>query len=178
MKIRMFFLQVEGVQGASDSSGLAPAQVSLCSIFLSFPHLFCSKFTFLLLSVLHFLCFFPLQTPSSRLDQEPASDTSYSVPRRITSHLGTKVSEGGERVIDGNLQINLCNFLLTFKWDTECFIHLSYFIWSKNTLKHEKQESTQTARTFTHAKGSRSRGNVGKVTELRSIIFQAWKFME
>uniref|UniRef100_A0A8C5G4S2 Adenomatous polyposis coli N-terminal dimerisation domain-containing protein n=1 Tax=Gouania willdenowi TaxID=441366 RepID=A0A8C5G4S2_GOUWI len=27
----------------------------------------------------------------SRLDQEPTNDTSYSVPRRITSHLGTKV---------------------------------------------------------------------------------------
>uniref|UniRef100_A0A8D3CBU4 Adenomatous polyposis coli N-terminal dimerisation domain-containing protein n=1 Tax=Scophthalmus maximus TaxID=52904 RepID=A0A8D3CBU4_SCOMX len=27
----------------------------------------------------------------SRLDQEPANETSYSVPRRITSHLGTKV---------------------------------------------------------------------------------------
>uniref|UniRef100_A0A673AMH0 APC regulator of WNT signaling pathway n=1 Tax=Sphaeramia orbicularis TaxID=375764 RepID=A0A673AMH0_9TELE len=28
---------------------------------------------------------------SSRLDHEPANETSYSVPRRITSHLGTKV---------------------------------------------------------------------------------------
>uniref|UniRef100_A0AAQ5XVH6 Adenomatous polyposis coli N-terminal dimerisation domain-containing protein n=1 Tax=Amphiprion ocellaris TaxID=80972 RepID=A0AAQ5XVH6_AMPOC len=28
---------------------------------------------------------------SSRLDHEPASETSYSMPRRITSHLGTKV---------------------------------------------------------------------------------------
>ncbi|XP_069557042.1 adenomatous polyposis coli protein [Brachyistius frenatus] len=31
------------------------------------------------------------QSASSRLDQEPANETSYSVPRRITSHLGTKV---------------------------------------------------------------------------------------
>ncbi|KAK2818474.1 hypothetical protein Q5P01_024035 [Channa striata] len=31
------------------------------------------------------------QTSNSRLDHEPASETSYSVPRRITSHLGTKV---------------------------------------------------------------------------------------
>ncbi|XP_042250543.1 adenomatous polyposis coli protein isoform X1 [Thunnus maccoyii] len=31
------------------------------------------------------------QSSSSRLDHEPANETSYSVPRRITSHLGTKV---------------------------------------------------------------------------------------
>ncbi|XP_041825961.1 adenomatous polyposis coli protein isoform X2 [Melanotaenia boesemani] len=31
------------------------------------------------------------QSASSRLEQEPANETSYSVPRRITSHLGTKV---------------------------------------------------------------------------------------
>lgn len=31
------------------------------------------------------------QSSSSRLDQEPSNETSYSVPRRITSHLGTKV---------------------------------------------------------------------------------------
>ncbi|KAF7217598.1 adenomatous polyposis coli protein isoform X1 [Nothobranchius furzeri] len=31
------------------------------------------------------------QSSGSRLDQEPANETSYSVPRRITSHLGTKV---------------------------------------------------------------------------------------
>ncbi|XP_067341290.1 adenomatous polyposis coli protein isoform X2 [Channa argus] len=31
------------------------------------------------------------QTSSSRLDHEPANETNYSVPRRITSHLGTKV---------------------------------------------------------------------------------------
>ncbi|XP_028317831.1 adenomatous polyposis coli protein isoform X2 [Gouania willdenowi] len=31
------------------------------------------------------------QSCGSRLDQEPTNDTSYSVPRRITSHLGTKV---------------------------------------------------------------------------------------
>ncbi|KAK5612530.1 hypothetical protein CRENBAI_012306 [Crenichthys baileyi] len=31
------------------------------------------------------------QSSSSRLDQESANETSYSVPRRITSHLGTKV---------------------------------------------------------------------------------------
>uniref|UniRef100_A0A7N8XYU4 APC regulator of WNT signaling pathway n=1 Tax=Mastacembelus armatus TaxID=205130 RepID=A0A7N8XYU4_9TELE len=34
---------------------------------------------------------FNLQSSSSRLDIDPASETSYSVPRRITSHLGTKV---------------------------------------------------------------------------------------
>ncbi|XP_045897802.1 adenomatous polyposis coli protein-like, partial [Micropterus dolomieu] len=31
------------------------------------------------------------QSSSSRLDHEPASEAGYSVPRRITSHLGTKV---------------------------------------------------------------------------------------
>ncbi|XP_076614168.1 adenomatous polyposis coli protein isoform X1 [Chaetodon auriga] len=31
------------------------------------------------------------QSSSSRLDHEPANEASYSVPRRITSHLGTKV---------------------------------------------------------------------------------------
>ncbi|XP_035039864.2 adenomatous polyposis coli protein [Hippoglossus stenolepis] len=31
------------------------------------------------------------QSSGSRLDQEPANETNYSVPRRITSHLGTKV---------------------------------------------------------------------------------------
>ncbi|XP_068190235.1 adenomatous polyposis coli protein isoform X2 [Antennarius striatus] len=31
------------------------------------------------------------QSSSSRLDLEPANETAYSVPRRITSHLGTKV---------------------------------------------------------------------------------------
>ncbi|XP_061553733.1 adenomatous polyposis coli protein isoform X1 [Phycodurus eques] len=31
------------------------------------------------------------QNPAPRLDQEPANETAYSVPRRITSHLGTKV---------------------------------------------------------------------------------------
>ncbi|XP_036974174.1 adenomatous polyposis coli protein isoform X1 [Acanthopagrus latus] len=31
------------------------------------------------------------QSSSSRLDHEPSNDGSYSVPRRITSHLGTKV---------------------------------------------------------------------------------------
>ncbi|XP_041666048.1 adenomatous polyposis coli protein isoform X2 [Cheilinus undulatus] len=31
------------------------------------------------------------QSSSSRLDPEPANEASYSVPRRITSHLGTKV---------------------------------------------------------------------------------------
>ncbi|XP_075312506.1 adenomatous polyposis coli protein isoform X2 [Odontesthes bonariensis] len=31
------------------------------------------------------------QTSGSRLDHEPANETSYAVPRRITSHLGTKV---------------------------------------------------------------------------------------
>ncbi|KAG7499091.1 hypothetical protein JOB18_028561 [Solea senegalensis] len=31
------------------------------------------------------------QSSSSRLDPEPVNETSYSVPRRITSHLGTKV---------------------------------------------------------------------------------------
>ncbi|XP_056875035.1 adenomatous polyposis coli protein isoform X2 [Takifugu flavidus] len=31
------------------------------------------------------------QTASSRLDHEPTSEASYSVPRRITNHLGTKV---------------------------------------------------------------------------------------
>ncbi|XP_040915460.1 adenomatous polyposis coli protein isoform X2 [Toxotes jaculatrix] len=49
-------LQVEGAQGAIDSSGLAGAQSS-----------------------------------SSRSDHEPVNEASYSVPRRITSHLGTKV---------------------------------------------------------------------------------------
>ncbi|XP_037607710.1 LOW QUALITY PROTEIN: adenomatous polyposis coli protein [Sebastes umbrosus] len=32
-----------------------------------------------------------VQSSSSRLDHEPANEASYSVPRRITSHLGTKV---------------------------------------------------------------------------------------
>ncbi|KAM9307041.1 adenomatous polyposis coli protein isoform 2-T2 [Pholidichthys leucotaenia] len=32
-----------------------------------------------------------VQSASTRLDHEPVSETSYSVPRRITSHLGTKV---------------------------------------------------------------------------------------
>ncbi|KAG8010394.1 Adenomatous polyposis coli protein [Nibea albiflora] len=31
------------------------------------------------------------QSSSSRLDHEPANEASYSIPRRITSHLGTKV---------------------------------------------------------------------------------------
>ncbi|XP_034047643.1 adenomatous polyposis coli protein isoform X2 [Thalassophryne amazonica] len=31
------------------------------------------------------------QAPSNRLDHEPPNETNYSVPRRITSHLGTKV---------------------------------------------------------------------------------------
>ncbi|XP_057675062.1 adenomatous polyposis coli protein isoform X2 [Corythoichthys intestinalis] len=31
------------------------------------------------------------QSPAARSDHEPAGDTAYSVPRRITSHLGTKV---------------------------------------------------------------------------------------
>lgn len=38
----------------------------------------------------------PPQNPSSsssRLDHEPANEASYSVPRRITSHLGTKVRD-------------------------------------------------------------------------------------
>uniref|UniRef100_A0A665TYI9 APC regulator of WNT signaling pathway n=1 Tax=Echeneis naucrates TaxID=173247 RepID=A0A665TYI9_ECHNA len=36
-------------------------------------------------------CISELGFSSSRLDHDPANDTSYSVPRRITSHLGTKV---------------------------------------------------------------------------------------
>ncbi|XP_029024097.1 adenomatous polyposis coli protein [Betta splendens] len=32
-----------------------------------------------------------VQSTTSRLDHEPSSETGYSVPRRITSHLGTKV---------------------------------------------------------------------------------------
>lgn len=78
-------LQVEGGQSAGESSGLAGAQVSVLIFVL---------IGYLLALIYIQVLFFP-QSSVSRLDQDPANETSYSVPRRITSHLGTKVTWTG-----------------------------------------------------------------------------------
>lgn len=73
----------------SESSGLAGAQVTFSAASLSFCVFVLFVMSFSILCLFTFLFF---QSSSNRLDHEPTSEAGYSVPRRITNHLGTKVT--------------------------------------------------------------------------------------